>query len=372
MSQLAGDLSAEMIMGVNLEDDSPQLASVEATALLQGIGADHIEAFEVGNEPSLYATLPWYETPAGQPVPGAPPGYDYSDYAAQFKNVVAALGSTPLAGPALGSPRWMRKLPAILDDNPELQIVTYHRYPLDRCYTSASSDQYPTIANLLSTTSITGSPARSRSSRRSRAPTVASSASMSSTRSPAPDRPASATRSRRPCGCSTRCSRSRATAPRRQHPHLPVGRLPAVQLHRHGRRSVVGHGRPGVLRAADVHPGGTARRPAPPRRIARRLRARRLGDEDAVAHDRRRPDQQERHDAGGRDRPRAGRHRAGNGRAADGAEPDRHQRGDDRRNVVRRTRRRPASSRPRPRRRRWRRPGRPRTRSRFRRRAPRS
>jgi hypothetical protein len=156
MSQLAGDLGAEMIMGVNLEDDSPQLASTEATALLQGIGASHIEAFEVGNEPSLYATLPWYLTPTGVPVAGRPPTYDYSDYAAQFKNVVASLGSTPLAGPALGAPPWMRRLPTILDDNPELQIVTYHRYPLDRCYTSPSSDQYPTIANLLSTTATDG------------------------------------------------------------------------------------------------------------------------------------------------------------------------------------------------------------------------
>jgi hypothetical protein len=156
MSQLAGDLGAEMIMGVNLEDDSPELASAEASALLQGIGANHIEAFEVGNEPSLYSSLPWYRSATGQPVPGRPPDYDYKHYAAQFDRVAAQLGSTPLAGPALGAPRWMRKLPTLVDDNPELQIVTYHRYPLNRCYTAPTSSSYPTIANLLSTTATDG------------------------------------------------------------------------------------------------------------------------------------------------------------------------------------------------------------------------
>jgi hypothetical protein len=156
MAGLSKGLGAQLILGINLEADSPRLAAIEGEALLRGIGRSHIEAFEVGNEPSLYAALPWYTLASGRRVAGRRAGYDYRDFARQFGRVAASLGSVPLAGPALGAPSWMRRLRSLLRTTPALQIVTYHRYPLDRCFTAPGSPMYPTIPNLLSATGTTG------------------------------------------------------------------------------------------------------------------------------------------------------------------------------------------------------------------------
>ncbi len=57
---LAQALGAHLIMGVNLAGNRPALAAAEARAILAGIGRRQIEALEIGNEPDLYANLPWY------------------------------------------------------------------------------------------------------------------------------------------------------------------------------------------------------------------------------------------------------------------------------------------------------------------------
>ena len=55
-----------------------------------------------------------------------------------------------LAGPATGSYLWLARLPKLFAVEPKLKVVTYHRYPLIRCFTQPGDRGYPTIPNLLS------------------------------------------------------------------------------------------------------------------------------------------------------------------------------------------------------------------------------
>jgi hypothetical protein len=155
---LAQSIHARMMLGINLEADNPQLAGDEARALVSGIGRTSVQALEIGNEPNLYATLYWYKTAAGQKIYGRPAPYTPSQYLAQFAQVAQAMpASIPLAGPALGAPRLMAEvLNPLLVGQPRLTTVTYHRYPLDRCFTTPKMPTYPTIANLMKASSSRG------------------------------------------------------------------------------------------------------------------------------------------------------------------------------------------------------------------------
>ncbi|HET9719393.1 MAG TPA: glycosyl hydrolase family 79 C-terminal domain-containing protein [Solirubrobacteraceae bacterium] len=162
---LADAIHARMLLGINLEANNPRLSAVEARALVNGIGRGSIQGLEVGNEPSLYAALYWYETASGQKVFGRPPGWDAAQYLAQFAAVARRLPrSVPLAGPALGSHTFMAEvLGALLRSQPRLTTITYHSYPLNRCFTPPSAPTYPTIAHLLSPSSSRGLAAGDRS-----------------------------------------------------------------------------------------------------------------------------------------------------------------------------------------------------------------
>lgn len=151
-------IHARMVLGINLEADNPRLSGAEARALVSGIGRASVQALEIGNEPNLYSTLYWYKTATGQKIYGRPAPYTPSQYLAQFAQVAQALpASIPLAGPALGSPLFMSQtLAPLLSSQPRLTMVTYHRYPLDRCFTTPKMPAYPTIANLMKPSSSRG------------------------------------------------------------------------------------------------------------------------------------------------------------------------------------------------------------------------
>jgi hypothetical protein len=155
---LARAIHARMILGINLEADNPRLSRVEAQALLTGIGQSSVQALEIGNEANLYSALYWYLTPAGAKVYGRPPGWDATQYLDEFGAVAQELPqSVPLAGPALGAPRFMDQvLEPLLAGQPRLTTVTFHSYPLNRCFTPRSSPMYPTIANLIKASSSRG------------------------------------------------------------------------------------------------------------------------------------------------------------------------------------------------------------------------
>jgi hypothetical protein len=142
---------AHAIFGVNLEANSSAVAAAEGRALVGAVGRSSLQALELGNEPELYGALGWYATRRGTPVTGRPASYDLGSYAADFARIAGSLRDVPLAGPATGSPAWMRRLPAFLAGAPPVRVVTVHRYPLNRC-----SSVRPTIARLLSTASSAG------------------------------------------------------------------------------------------------------------------------------------------------------------------------------------------------------------------------
>jgi hypothetical protein len=143
-------LHAHLILGINLEADSTTVARAEARALLKGLGRNLISGFELGNEPEVYGRLGWYTTHAGIRVPGRPAGYDFGSYLTDYAAISSALPRTvPLVGPASGAASWTAELSRYLAANPRVRIVTFHRYPLHRCFTERSAPTYPTIPNLL-------------------------------------------------------------------------------------------------------------------------------------------------------------------------------------------------------------------------------
>jgi Xaa-Pro aminopeptidase len=153
---LADALRARVIFGLNLEADSPPLAAAEAAALINAIGPGATRALELGNEPDLYGTFPWYRTPSGQHVTGRRPGYDMAGLIGDFTRFSAALPAAVLAGPSLGGLGWTRDLGRFLAAEPRVGLVTLHRYPLQRCYTPRSSPRYPTLGHLLSSAASIG------------------------------------------------------------------------------------------------------------------------------------------------------------------------------------------------------------------------
>ena len=97
---LAQTLGAHLILGVNLEQDSPQLAAAEARALINGVGRQSVRALELGNEPDLYTAFPWYSS-GGHAVFGRPRSYDEAAFTRDFAGFTGALPHVPLAGPSL-------------------------------------------------------------------------------------------------------------------------------------------------------------------------------------------------------------------------------------------------------------------------------
>ena len=130
---LAQRLDARLILGVDLEANDPALAAAEAHMLISVIGRRYVKALEIGNEPELWWKFPWYHTHSGRPVAGRPRSYSFAAFTRQFSQTHALLGNVPLAGPAVGAYDWLRHLRQFLTAEPTLGLVTFHRYPLNRC-----------------------------------------------------------------------------------------------------------------------------------------------------------------------------------------------------------------------------------------------
>jgi hypothetical protein len=154
LQALTRSLDAHLIMGINFEADSNIIAATEAHALIGGIGGDSIQALELGNEPELYSTFGWYQTPNGTEVSGRPTNWDFPMFEQNFMSVASALPPVALAGPTTGQPWWDPELGRFLTDNPRVSIATVHRYPLWICV--PTSPLYPSVAHLLSATASAG------------------------------------------------------------------------------------------------------------------------------------------------------------------------------------------------------------------------
>ena len=274
---LAQKLGAHLILGINLEQDSPQLAAAEARALINGVGPQAVRALELGNEPDLYPAFPWYRS-GGHAVLGRPKSYDEAAFTRDFAGFTGALPHVPLAGPSLSGMMWTRDLGQFLAAEPDLGLVTLHRYPLQVCLTPRTSARYPTIARLLS-------PATSTDLADSFAPYVALARAHGLSLRVDELNTVS-------CGADPAVSKSFASALwalntlfglaqrrrlRRQRPHVPGRGIRAVQ-DQPRERAMAGGRVAGVLRHVDVR-GGDAARIAPPERQPHRSpRGQRMGD----------------------------------------------------------------------------------------------
>jgi len=152
---LAADLSARLIMGVDLEANSRAAADGEASAFERGIGKPWIGALELGNEPNLYGTLTWFVKPDGVRVFGRPADYNFRSFLGDFGSFANGLPG-PLAGPATGALSWMPLTGQFLAAEPRVRLATVHAYPVQTCELSPSSPLFPTVAHLLAPQATTG------------------------------------------------------------------------------------------------------------------------------------------------------------------------------------------------------------------------
>jgi hypothetical protein len=152
---LARAAHARMIMGVQFEANVPAEAAAESRAMLSAIGRKRIAGFELGNEPELYPFAQFYKS-GGVSHTGRQLPWDMQTLIQDYNRVAGAMGSVPLAGPAIGNPRWMAQLGSFLGAVRGVSVVTLHYYPLQGCSVGPGAPNYPTIPNLLADPVATG------------------------------------------------------------------------------------------------------------------------------------------------------------------------------------------------------------------------
>lgn len=141
--------NSQLILGVNFGHGTPALAKPWIQSAIKHIGASHILAFEIGNEPDLYNHN------------GARPHtYNLGNYLRQWKAFAKALqpqlpSHRMLAGPAFCA-GWRKYTPEFIkQEHRRLAVVTMHEYPLGTPIENRRSPRYADIANLLKSSSST-------------------------------------------------------------------------------------------------------------------------------------------------------------------------------------------------------------------------
>jgi hypothetical protein len=152
-----------LILDLNLVTDSPRIAARWARAAESNFPRGSIVAFEIGNEPDLYAHWYWLASIgrsrlAANILPRALSAAIYTrDFQSYARMLARIAPNVPLAGPALANPKrdagWLTSLLAA--PHPGLGIITAHRYPYSACV-SGRSPKYPTIRRLLSESASAG------------------------------------------------------------------------------------------------------------------------------------------------------------------------------------------------------------------------
>jgi Glycosyl hydrolase family 79 C-terminal beta domain len=151
---LAATLNAKVTVGINLEADNAKLAGTEARTFLSGIGPSRVQALELGNEPELYHSYGWYKNAKGDEVPGRPANWSFDRYLADYAKIERSLPRVTLAGPAIGSPKWLAQVGRFAKaQRGRVRVVTVHRYALAHCGTSSKE---PSIADLLAPEASSG------------------------------------------------------------------------------------------------------------------------------------------------------------------------------------------------------------------------
>jgi hypothetical protein len=156
---LARATGTRLMLGIELEANSQRISRVEARELVRTVGRRYIASLELGNEPELYRSIPWYRvlngrstvwsSRTGLPVFNRPPDYGPSELAAEISSLVPVLPSLPVAGPSSGSLPWLKSLAPLVSSSSRLKIVTGHAYALVACEQDPTSPYFPSVPHLL-------------------------------------------------------------------------------------------------------------------------------------------------------------------------------------------------------------------------------
>jgi len=152
VGRLLHSTRSPVTIGLNLAENNASHATGLASAVWQTLPHHQIQAFEVGNEPSLYWRFPkrWTKQRSGQLVPSKEKrDFKYSDlisgWTAYTKTLKSKIGdNVPLAGTALGCPgmRWCNKSSAIYNKfKANMRMGTVHVYALHQ--PSKPENRYP-------------------------------------------------------------------------------------------------------------------------------------------------------------------------------------------------------------------------------------
>jgi hypothetical protein len=148
---LAAATNAQLIAAVNFEVDSTSVAGAEAHALASGLGP-YLHELALGNEPELYAGIPWFIINHKRYYGRTQP-WTFSRFISDYSKLAGALPrNIPLAGPDMGGPVWEPELGAFLSAEPRVRTATIHRYPLKQCTPTPKA----TIPELLSQGATSG------------------------------------------------------------------------------------------------------------------------------------------------------------------------------------------------------------------------
>ena len=130
--KLLEDLSAHLIIGINMEADNPVVAAAEVQAIQAGIGPSVPTTFELGNEPELYSKWPFYiiKAPARETVYGRSKGYSFREITSEWDSLAADLGPIRLAGPGYSSFRALPHVGQFMHASRTLSLLTLHTYAL--------------------------------------------------------------------------------------------------------------------------------------------------------------------------------------------------------------------------------------------------
>ena len=156
---LARSVNAQLVMGVNLEANSPRLAQTEANEFLSLIGRRYVSALDIGNEPPLYSSVPWYRREGGRVLPwysdaGTPVfsrdlRWGPPSFVSEYARILDALPRIPIAGPDTQRASWFAAYGRFLSPHSRVRALVSHGYGLNNCVTNPASAAYPSVPHLL-------------------------------------------------------------------------------------------------------------------------------------------------------------------------------------------------------------------------------
>ncbi len=158
---LARALNGQLVLGVNLEADSTRVAQTEADEFLSTIGRRYVGALDIGNEPPLYRSMPWYRVRNGVLIPwyddegtevfSRSMSWGPGPFVADYGRILAALPRVPILGPDTQQASWFAAYgQRFLSPHSRVRTLASHGYGLNNCVKKPQSAAYPSIPHLLS------------------------------------------------------------------------------------------------------------------------------------------------------------------------------------------------------------------------------